>query len=67
MKNTKKRKIALKKDNMITREELFKRKEIFHAEQAKLPFEEKIHALVRLQEIASRVKGNAGNKTVWKI
>ncbi len=33
-------------------EDLFKVKELFHKEQAKLPFEEKIKILVRLQKIA---------------
>ena len=34
-------------------EELFKAKELFHRELAKISFEEKIKMLVRLQEIAN--------------
>jgi len=54
----------MKKDKLITREYLFENKEKFHREQAKLPFEEKIKMLVKLQEIAVRIKGDFG-KAIW--
>ncbi|MGQ9616663.1 MAG: hypothetical protein ACUVWJ_09745 [Spirochaetota bacterium] len=60
-------KILLKKGKTITRTELFKEKERFHKEQAKLPFEEKIRILVRLQEIAGSIKKDPEKKLVWKI
>ncbi len=58
-------KIVLSEDKMITREKLFEDKANFHREQARLSFEEKIRILVKLQEIANRIKGS--DKTVWKI
>lgn len=58
-------KIVLSEDKMITREKLFEDKVNFHREQARLSFEEKIRILVKLQEIANRIKGS--DKTVWKI
>ncbi len=50
---------------VFTRDELFKEKEKFRRERAKLPFEEKIKILVELQKIAK----TWGNKDVivWKI
>ena len=60
-------KIAIKKDRIITRKKLFESKEKFHKEQAKLPFEEKIKILVKLQEIASYIKGNNKERVIWKI
>lgn len=49
---------------VIIRQNLFENKEKFHKEQAKLPFEEKIKILVKLQEIASRIKEDSG-KVIW--
>lgn len=43
------------KGRIITRRDLFKKKEEFHREQAKLPFEEKIKIFVQLQKIAKNV------------
>lgn len=62
-------KILIRGNKIITRKKLFENKEKFHKEQAKLPFEEKIRILVRLQEIAQSVhKSTAGKKIgVWKI
>jgi len=62
-------KILIKGNKIITRKKLFEKKEKFHLEQAKLPFEEKIRILVRLQEIAkSAHKSTSGGKLgVWKI
>ena len=48
----------------IARERLFKDNEKFHLEQAKLPFEEKIRILVKLQKIAAHVKGK-NKKMIW--
>ena len=53
-----------KKGKLITRQKLFKNKEKFHKEQAKLPFEEKIRMLVKLQEIAVRIKGDSEG-AIW--
>ncbi|MBI4547975.1 MAG: hypothetical protein HY707_08345 [Ignavibacteriae bacterium] len=46
-----------RKNKIITRKKLFEDKEKFHKDQAKLPFEEKIRILVKLQEMASSIKG----------
>ncbi|HOV21093.1 MAG TPA: hypothetical protein P5150_06025 [Candidatus Ratteibacteria bacterium] len=49
--------------------ELFKAKKLFHKEMAKIPFEEKIKIVVRLQNIVNELKTNKGRrkKRVWKI
>jgi hypothetical protein len=64
-----KMKIVTKGNRIITRKELFERKERFHKEQAKLPFEEKIRILIRLQGIAQSIhkSTSAGKPGVWKI
>lgn len=66
-KKIKETKIIIKNDRIATRKELFKRKEKFHKEQAKLPFEEKIQILVKLQEIASWIKEDSEKTMIWKI
>lgn len=48
-------KIIMKGNRVITRSDLFKKKQTFHKEQSKLPFEEKIKILVRLQKIANSI------------
>lgn len=53
-------------------EKIFKAKDRFHKEQAKLPFEEKIKILVKLQQIAYDVsglkkKGDRMQLPVWEI
>ena len=49
-------------------ENLFKEKELFHKELAKLSFEEKIKTLVRLQKIAQTIQPLSKKKQmVWKI
>lgn len=49
-------------------ENLFKEKELFHKELAKLSFEEKIKILVRLQKIAQTIQPSSKKKQmVWKI
>jgi len=50
-----KMKILMNGNRIITRKDLFGKKEGFHREQAKLPFEEKIKILTRLQEIANSI------------
>jgi hypothetical protein len=54
-KNSSQMKIVTRGNRIITRKELFAKKEDFHREQAKLPFEEKIKILTRLQEIANSI------------
>jgi len=67
MKN-KKMKIVLSPDKIITRDELFRRKEKFHKEQALLPFEEKIKILVQLQKLANEFKKSSRQKKwIWRI
>ncbi len=47
---------------------LFKAKELFHKELAKLPFEEKIKILVQLQKIANGIQTSSKKKKmIWKI
>ncbi|MEW6200763.1 MAG: hypothetical protein AB1546_02220 [bacterium] len=61
-------KIIWKDNKAITRSELFESKERFHKERAKMPFEEKIKILVRLQKIASSIRNDPEEKRrVWKI
>lgn len=49
-------KIITKGNRIITRKDLFKKKKEFHRGQARLPFEEKIKLLMRLQKIANEIK-----------
>ncbi|MCK4307368.1 hypothetical protein KAW50_03970 [candidate division WOR-3 bacterium] len=56
MKENKEIKIIMKGNRIITRKDLFEKKELFHKELAKIPFEEKIKILVRLQKIANTVR-----------
>ena len=49
-------------------DDLFKAKEEFHKKLARLPFEEKIRILVKLQKIANNIKSSSRKKhNVWKI
>lgn len=48
MKDTK---IRLRKGKIVTVHELFKAKERFHTELARLPFEEKINILMKMRKI----------------
>lgn len=50
------RKIVFNKKKILSQKELFKEKERFHKEMARLPFEEKIKILSRLQKIAKAIK-----------
>jgi len=48
--------------------DLFRAKESFHKELAKLPFEEKIKILIHLQEIANGIQTSSKKKQrIWKI
>jgi len=61
---------SLSKELPADIELLFTQKRQFHRDQAKLPFEEKIHRLVELQKIAvnaSKGKKGFSNKRVWEI
>ena len=48
---------------------LFRAKELYHRECAKIPFEEKIKILVELQKMANEIKSSTGRKKEknWKI
>ena len=52
-------KIMVRDGEIVTRKELFARKERFHKQQTKLPFREKIEILVRLQKIVHTLKPGA--------
>ena len=56
MKKDEEIKIIMKGNRIITRKDLFEKKELFHKELAKIPFEEKIKILVRLQKIANSIQ-----------
>ena len=49
--------------------EIFRAKELFHKESAKIPFEEKIEMLITLQKISNDIKSATGRKKekAWKI
>ena len=64
---TSQKKIFINENKIITRKDLFERKEQFHKEQAKLPFEEKIKILVKMHEIAKSIKGDSKNIMIWNI
>ncbi|MEW6096961.1 MAG: hypothetical protein AB1567_10650 [bacterium] len=51
---------------ILTKEELFKEKEKFRKERAKLLFDEKIKALVQLQQLALSW-GNKKDVIIWRI
>ena len=53
-------------NKVLTREDLFKEKDKFRKEWAKLSFEEKIKALVNLQKLAS-TWSKKNNISVWEI
>jgi hypothetical protein len=49
---------------------IFKNKEEFHRQQARLPIEEKIQILVELQKIALTLRPNRGpgdTRVVWQL
>ncbi len=53
-------------DKIITRRELFEKKERFRKEQANLSFEEKIKGLVDLQKMAYSW-GKRKDVIIWKV
>lgn len=53
--NSKKMRIVIEKGEVISRKQLFKDKEKFHNEQAKLPFEEKVK-IIKLK-VSKEYKG----------
>jgi hypothetical protein len=60
--------IVMRGNKKITRKSLFQKKERFHKQLARLPFEEKIRILIRLQKIADSVLRLPPNKRkAWKI
>lgn len=65
MKKKKEIKILIGK-KVITRDTIFKNKERFKKKQAKMPFKEKIWALIKLQKIASSIKKDK-DIIIWKI
>jgi hypothetical protein len=64
MKKNEETKIIMKGNKKITRKELFKKKELFHKRLAKIPFEQKIRMLVRLQEIADSIQKK---QRAWRV
>lgn len=68
MKKNDEMKILTKDNRIITRKELFEKKELFHKQLAQLPFEQKIRMLVRLQEIADSIRTSHKKKQrAWNI
>lgn len=54
--------------NLVKR--IFKNKEKFHRQQARLPIEEKIKILIELQKIALTLRPNRGKsdrRVVWEL
>ena len=49
-------KIVMEDNRIITRRELFRKKELFHKELAKISFEEKIKTLISLQKIVNNIQ-----------
>lgn len=67
-KKTEETRIVIRGSREITRRDLFKKKEEFHREQAKLPFEEKIKILIRLQKIVNSIQKGLNKKhIIWDI
>lgn len=61
-------KILMKENTKMTRNELFEKKELFHKQLAKIPFEQKIRMVVCLQEIAHSIRTSSKkNQKPWKI
>lgn len=64
MRKDEKMKITSRGNKIITRKELFEKKEAFHKQLAKIPFEQKIRMLVHLQQIADSIRRK---QRAWKI
>ena len=56
------KKIVMRDNRVITRRDLFEKKEEFHKKQAKLPFEEKIKILMQLQKIVNSIQKSRKKK-----
>jgi len=50
------RKIEIRKGEIISRDELFRRKKLYHKKLSQLSFEDKIIILMRLWKIAESIK-----------
>ena len=48
--------IVMEDNRIITRMELFRKKELFHKEIVKIPFKEKIKILISLQKIVNTIQ-----------
>jgi len=48
-------------------ERIFKAKEVYHKERAKLPIDEKVKILIELQKIGIAANPKMKDKRVWKI
>jgi len=61
----------MKNSNLKKRsiKDLFNAKESLHRKLAKLPFEEKIKRIIKLQEIINNIRPSNGRrkKEIWKI
>lgn len=59
-----KKKFMIRDSHAVTRGYIFRKKQRFHQNLARLPFEEKIKILIRLQEIAAEIRPGTG-KRIW--
>lgn len=66
MKNDPDLKVMTRDGRILTLQEMYEEHEKTHAEQAELPFEEKIKVLVDLQRLASSW-GKKADVIIWKI
>ena len=57
----------IEKNLKQTIQRIFKAKEKFHKEMAKLPIEQKIKILIELQKIGINANKKFRNKKIWKI
>ncbi len=57
-KNSKETRIVIGRNKTITRDELFRKKEEFHRNQAKLSFDKKVKMVTQLQKIARNLKAS---------
>ena len=64
MRKDEKMRITSRGNKIITRKELFEKKELFHKQLAKIPFEQKIRMLVHLQQMADSIRRK---QRAWKI
>jgi hypothetical protein len=57
------------KDYKYKKKKIFKAKEKFHRQRAKMSFGKKIKQLVKLQKLANEIKSNTNRETgyIWQI